>query len=57
MKAQLKPADLHDLALQSGAFMDRADPEQGFHHDSYVFTREELERFAEMVMFGKERLH
>lgn len=44
---------LHDLALKSGAFMDKADPQIGIPHDSYVFTREELARLVEMVC-GKQ---
>lgn len=40
---------LHDLALKSGAFMDKADPQIGIPHDSYVFTREELRKFVEAI--------
>lgn len=49
MSAQLKQVPtLHDLAIKSGAFMDKADPAIGIPCDSYVFTREELVRFVEI---------
>lgn len=44
---------LHDLALKSGAFMDKADPQIGIPHDCYVFTREELAVLVELVC-GKQ---
>lgn len=41
---------LHDLALQSGAYYDKADPAVGFPNDSYVFSLPELKRLADKLL-------